>query len=670
MLAGGEAALAQSGPQASHRHGSRAEAYYHFAMGHLYAELASAYGTRSEHLSKAIEHYREALKADPDAALVAEELTDAYMQAGRIQEAVSEAEERLRQNPDALEARRVLGGIYARLIGDQRHNRINPEMVRKSIEQYAKIVEKDPADADSWLMLGRLHKVDQNSVESEKAYKKALEIEPGNEEAMTGLAMVYSDVGDIQRAIRVLRQVAERYPNPRTLTALAEAHEQMRDFAGAAKVLRQALEMAPASLELKRGLAQNLLFSNQIDDALKLYEELAEADARDVQSRLRLSQIYRQKRNFEKARAAANAARKLDPDNIELRYNEVNLLEAEGKGAEAIRLMEELVETTAKKSYTAGERSNRVVLLERLGMLYRANLRHREAAETFRKMAELDAEAGPRWAAQVIDTWRQAKELAKAMEEAEAARKKYPEDRMLAMIRAALLADLGKGQEAVAEARKLLKGKDDRNTYLALAQIFEKLKNYVEMGQALDEAEKLSESPDDKETVLFMRGAMLERMKNYEAAEGVFRKVLEMNPDNASALNYLGYMLADRNVRLEEAHRLISRAVELDPGNGAYLDSLGWVYYRMDKQEEAEIHLRRALERVPRDPTVNDHLGDVLAKRGKLKEAVRQWEIAIKEWQASPPSELDQAEFNKVSKKLEGARVRLAQEASKPIRKQ
>jgi len=670
MLAGGEAALAQSVPQASHRHGSRAEAYYHFAMGHLYAELASAYGTRSEHLSKAIEHYRQALKADPDAALVAEELTDAYMQAGRVQEAVSEAEERLRQNPDALEARRVLGRIYARLIGDQRHNRINPEMVRKSIEQYAKIVEKDPADADSWLMLGRLHKVDQNSVESEKAYKKALEIEPGNEEAMTGLAMVYSDVGDMQRAIGMLRQVAERNPNPRTLMALAEAHEQMRDFAGAAKVLRRALEMAPSSLELKRGLAQNLLFSNQMDDALKLYEELAEGDARDVQSRLRLSQIYRQKRNFEKARAAANAARKLDPDNIELRYNEVNLLEAEGKGAEAIRLMEELVETTAKKSYTAGERSNRVVLLERLGMLYRANLRHREAAETFRKMAELDAEAGPRSAAQVIDTWRQAKELAKAMEEAEAARKKYPEDRMLAMIRAALLADLGKGQEAVAEARRLLKGKDDRNTYLALAQIFEKLKNYAEMGQALDEAEKLSESPDDKETVLFMRGAMLERTKNYEAAEGVFRKVLEMNPDNASALNYLGYMLADRNVRLEEAHRLISRAVELDPGNGAYLDSLGWVYYRMDKPEEAEIHLRRALERVPRDPTVNDHLGDVLAKRGKLKEAVTQWEIAIKEWQASPPSELDQAEFSKVSKKLEGARVRLAQEASKPIRKQ
>jgi tetratricopeptide (TPR) repeat protein len=189
------------------------------------------------------------------------------------------------------------------------------------------------------------------------------------------------------------------------------------------------------------------------------------------------------------------------------------------------------------------------------------------------------------------------------------------------------------------------------------------------MGKALDAAEKLSVSPEDKQTVNFMRGAMYERMKNFDAAEAEFRKVLEADPENASALNYLGYMLADRNVRLEEALRSIDKAVKLDPNNGAYLDSLGWVYYRLDKLDEAEKHLRRALERVSRDPTVRDHLGDVLAKKGQLKDAIGQWEISLKEWEASAPSEKDPAEIAKITKKLEGARIRLAKESLGPIAK-
>ena len=78
-------------------------------------------------------------------------------------------------------------------------------------------------------------------------------------------------------------------------------------------------------------------------------------------------------------------------------------------------------------------------------------------------------------------------------------------------------------------------------------------------------------------------------------------------------------MLADRNVRLDEAQKLISRALELDPENGAYLDSLGWVYYRLNRLEDAEHALVRALAKsgIGQDPTVHDHLGDVYLKLGR-----------------------------------------------------
>ena len=56
---------------------------------------------------------------------------------------------------------------------------------------------------------------------------------------------------------------------------------------------------------------------------------------------------------------------------------------------------------------------------------------------------------------------------------------------------ASLLADMGKTDQAVAETKALFNGKNDRESWLQLAQIYEKAKNWTEMGKALAEAEKL-----------------------------------------------------------------------------------------------------------------------------------------------------------------------------------
>ncbi len=644
---------------------NRAAAYYNFAMAHLYAELAGMYGNRSEYVDKAIEHYRAAMKADPRASFLAQELTDLYIQAGRLRDAVAEAEEILKRDPSNIEAHRILGRIYARMIGDAAQGRLDEGMLRRAIEQFRQITEKDPSDVDAWVTLGRLQRMAQNSVEAEKAYQKALQADPDNEYALHGLAVLYSDLGDTQTAIRMWRRLAEQNPHPRVLRALAAGYAQARDYRSAVETLRKARELAPNDVEIQRELAENLLLAEQWDEALKLYQDLAQARPRDPQYPLRLSQIYRQRRDLVKARQAHERAQNLDPDSLEIQYNDVNLLEAEGKFAEAIARLKQILEATAKSSLTPPERSNRVILLERLGLLYRSNEQPEQAVEAFRQMAELDSDLSARAAAQIIETYRSAKQFARAEQEAEEAYRKHPDDRMIRLIRASLWADLGRGAEAVAEVRKLLDGGRDRETYLALAQVCEKIKDYSGMASALDEAERLSQSDDDKESVLFMRGAMYERMKKYEQAEEQFRKVLAMNPENASALNYLGYMLADRDVRLEEALQLIQRAVELDPYNGAYLDSLGWVHYRLGNLEEAERYLRRALERVPRDPTVNDHLGDVYYRQGRVKEAIAQWQISLKEWQSASQAELDPEEVAKVQKKLEGAKIRLARESSK-----
>jgi tetratricopeptide (TPR) repeat protein len=301
-------------------------------------------------------------------------------------------------------------------------------------------------------------------------------------------------------------------------------------------------------------------------------------------------------------------------------------------------------------------------MLEQLGVLYRKNEQYDQAVTSFREISTLDPDLSPRVEAQVIETYRIAKEYPKAQEASDAASKKYPKDRTLIQTRAELFADQGKTDQAVAELKKLLNGKADREIYLQLADTYQKAKNYSEMAKAIDAADKLSLSKEDKTNVLFIRGEMLERQKKYDQAEKIFREVLDSDPSNASALNYLGYMLADQNTRLSEAQQLIRKAVELEPNNYAYLDSLGWVYYRQNKLEEAEQQLTRSVQLMSKDPTIHDHLGDVYFKQGKTKEAIDQWQSSLRAWGAGAPSDAEPEEIAKVHKKLDGARVRLAKE--------
>ncbi len=644
--------------------GDRASAYYHYTLGHMYAEQA---GNKGDFLNKAIENFRVALKEDPGASFISEELSDLYVQSGRLREAVQDAEETLRANPSDTNARRILGRIYTRMIGDSQQGKVDENMLKKAIEQYTKIVEAEPKDIDTWLMLGRLQKIAQNSVEAEKAYKKVLEIDPDHEDALTGLAVVYADLGDSNRSSELLRKLTAKNPSPRTLMALASQYEQMKDYASASETLRKALELQPDNAEIKRALAQNLLFSDRFDDALKAYSDIVAEDPKDWQSQLRISQIYRQKKDFAKAREASTKAMSIEPKNLEVQYNEINILEAEGKTNEAIAALKDLVNATTKRSYSSGEKSNRALLLERLGLMQRNAEKYEEAVATFRQIADLDPSLAPRASAQVVDTYRASRDYNKALQEADSAVKQYPGDRVLVSVRASVLAELGKTDDAAGALKKLLDGKNDRETYIALAQVYEKGKNYSEMAKSIDAADKLSTDKDDKESIAFMRGAMYEKMKKFDAAETEFRKVLDLNPKNASALNYLGYMLADRNVRVNDALDYIKQALELDPDNGAYLDSLGWAYYRAGELPKAEEYLRRAVEQTAKDPTVHDHLGDVYFKQGNLKDAITQWQISLKEWDNSSPSEKDTTEIAKVQKKLDGAKVRLARESGEHV---
>src|SRR5208282_4315040 len=96
------------------------------------------------------------------------------------------------------------------------------------------------------------------------------------------------------------------------------------------------------------------------------------------------------------------------------------------------------------------------------------------------------------------------------------------------------------------------------------------------------------------------------------------------------------------------------------------LDSLGWAYFKLGKYDLAEETLTKAESHMSTDPTVQEHLGDLYQKTGRLKLAAAHWERSVQEWTKTVPAEQDTEAFAKVQQKLDEAKVKLAKgEAAK-----
>jgi tetratricopeptide (TPR) repeat protein len=649
---------ASQAPNSTDEHAS---AYYDFAMAHLYGELAGAYGNRGEYVNKAIDMYRAAMKADPSATYIAEELTEFYVQTMQLDKATQEAENLLKANPSNNNARKILARIYSRQIGDPEQGRVDQAMLKNAVEQYLKITQADPKDAESFSMLARLYRVSHDDKAAEAAYRQVLKIDSEDEDALNGLATLFADRGDTTNAIDLLKQVVEKNPDPRSLLMLAQLYEQTRDFSHAADTLHT-LVLSNDDVRFRRQWAVDLYAAGRFDEALEAFKVLSADDPKNVALFLQIAELLERKHDFNGAAAELAKARAIE-NSTEVKYNGVVLLRLQGKSAEAIAAAQALLNETKKEQYSKEEIDQRKTILLGLASMQEDAGKTQETVSALRQISDLDPSLSSKVEAQIIAALKNGKEYKAAKQEADSALKKFPSERFIVMAHAGVLGDMGQTDAALAELRGLPNSAKDLEVLTTIAQIQDKAKRFEDERKTLDAADAIAKEPGEKQQLQFMRGAMYEREKNFDAAEKAFRDVLAADPDNSGAMNYLGYMFADRSINLDEAQQLILKALDLEPGNGAYEDSLGWVYYRQNRLDQAVDQLRMALEKVGNDPTVHDHLGDVYFKQGKIREAIQQWEVSVTGWKTAAPGDQDPVELAKVTKKLEGAKVKVAEKA-------
>jgi len=135
----------------------------------------------------------------------------------------------------------------------------------------------------------------------------------------------------------------------------------------------------------------------------------------------------------------------------------------------------------------------------------------------------------------------------------------------------------------------------------------------------------LNDKSDMRSDLLYRRGGSYERLGNYEKSDEDLLHSLRINPDDAYVLNYLAYSWLERDYKIDEAFQMLEKAYATKSEDPYIIDSIGWAYYLIDNYVEAEKYLKRAVELMPEDPTVNDHYGDILWKLNRKIQARYFW---------------------------------------------
>jgi len=644
------------------------DAYYYFTLGHL-QELRYETTGKGELATQAIESYKKALALDPSSPVIIERLAETYAKSQHIRDAVSEAEEVLKQDPDNLNAHRLLARIYVRTLGDLGAGQVQQNSLSKAVAQFEEILKIAPDDDDSALWLSRLYRFQNEHGKAAEVLRGVLQREPDNEPALEQLSQLLLDQGQPQQAVDLLSGAASGSDSPGLYDLLGNAYAQTQQNEKAEETYRKAVEIDPDDPGHHRGLAQALIAQDKIQAALEQYQRLTELEPESPESYLRMAQIYRRLGQVDDAQKSLARAKELAPDSIEVLYNQALLYETQGKFNEAVRVITDAIArvrsgSAANSGAADAEPSPNAlgILYEQLGRMYREQSNYDAALKAYDDMSHIGPENAKRAQLLRLDTLRDSRDIDRAIQEAQKDVAASPKDQSLIVSYSMLLAEKGRIDEAQKDLQNLLHNdSDDQEIYLDLAQIQERGRRYSDAEASASKAEETAQRPDDKASAWFQLGAIYEREKKYDEAEQQFKKILGQNPNNAAALNYYGYMLADRGVRLDEAVSLIRHAVDQDPINGAYLDSLGWVYFKQGKLTEAQEFLSKAVDRMGHDPTILQHLADVELKLGQNQRATELYDRALAEWSHVLPADYEADRVAEAEQQLKSLKRHVAQ---------
>jgi tetratricopeptide (TPR) repeat protein len=510
-----------------------------------------------------------------------------------------------------------------------------------------------------------------------EAYRKVLNVDPGQSDLASRVAVLLIQQEDFPQAIDVLKDAIKANPNDgepyRQLAFIYAKYLKKTDQA--VDYANRAIALNPTDIDAYQRLCEIELAAGQQQKALNALDLAKKVKTNDASFWTRLGKLYaavlftpdaqpkpeelkRVNEIFKKA--VANAG-----DDPAILKDVADYYAASQQLKEAIPLYLRVIELQPDDANAREKLATGFILTDQRGkaveLLEQIIKEHPEKYQPYDLLA------------QVLDDEARSLQRENRLDEAKAKFAKvaanYEQSLLInpnhagTYLRLAelLLGPLKTPERAVkflAEARRRFSGAPEIVYYLAIAQ--REAKQTQRAVATFEEALREAQLDQDSEIVnakfYFNYGVTAEQAGLYDKAADLLRKSIALDPASAAeAYNYLGYMWADHNMHLDEAKEMIERALEIEPNNGSYLDSLGWVEFRQGKFDQALANLLRAAEKMEReDPIVFEHIGDTYLKLHRVPEALESWQKAL----ALDPKN------KKLAEKIEGTRTTISSGSS------
>ena len=579
-------------------------------------------------LAGALASLERARKLDPAAAEIPAEIAGYYYRQNRPTDAVAAAEQALKIDKDNVEAHNILGTVYSSWADGSTPPAAgqSPVSTRDAAIEHLSAIQNTPLMATNpnlQMTLGRLQlragRVDLAVPILEKVAAQA----PWSPQPLLLLYEAQISQGKLDEAEQSLVQAAEI--DPRYLAQLGQFYERQGKWEDSAAAYEEAIGSSrQPSRDLQIRYAAVLInMEGGAAKARQVLGELLKASPNDTRLLYMLSTAERSAGDEKAAEATARKSLAVDATSVNGLRALVAVLFDRFEYKQVVDLVTPLLKDPSRAK---GRELEGAAVLVQLGIAQQqlANWDGSIAAFAAAKSLTPDDTDIDAYLIQANLTARRfdrAETLAR-----EALARDADQPRMV-RLRAQALLKSGKA----AEANKLLEDAvasqpKSREFVLGLADLYADQKRTDDALRVLGQARQAF---GDDQTLGMRYANVYEGGGRLDDAEKELRKLLAEDPLDADAMNSLSYMLAEHNVRLDDAVDLAQRALKVEPGNPAYLDTLGWALFKQGKIEDAAEPLGKAAAMLIGNSVIQDHHGEVLAKRGRAAEAVAAWQRAL-----------------------------------------
>lgn len=608
-------------PDASHQ---SAEALTRYSMG-IIENLAGEN-------EAALEHYRVALDADPDNVDLKLELAVAWLHASRFEEMDDILEDVVRRDPSRIRAYQ-LKALGLRMRG----------LHREALLPLAEAINREPQEAMHYQEKASIFSRLDDLPAAMSTLEQCLPRVDDRRSIFQTLGELYlREAGEILRdekshdnlpdaPLEVMRNATGEFPEDALLwTLYGDLLILHKDIEAAVEVLGHIEALNPDDPTIRRKLVLGLMAMGNYRGAIALMEEAARQNPEQDQIWYQLADLYELEDDHEGAAACYRKAIELQPASPK-GYLRLSLLHMQqGDHEKAIEILGE----------GEGSVSNRLHLVELTGYACLASEHYTNAVLCFDRAVTLMTETGEKPLAPTFGlTHAVALQMTGNIEGAASLLRSasMTEPDTIRGYMALTLRDrdnqarITSTLEVLSRLQDIFPQEPDAFTLHALIAIAGQ--HYDTALSCLEQTERLALDAGDEEVLTaqfyFWMGSSAERIKLYDRAEGYFLQCISLEPDHADAHNYLAYMHAERGVKLDMAMDHIGVALAVEPENGAYLDTRGWIYYQQGDYDSALADINLAAEKLPEDPTISDHLGDIHQALGNHDDAVEWWKKSL-----------------------------------------